>query len=246
MYQLFVKSKNNESAEYVRIILKSKVNPAQMNVGVRAPKTLKNGRLLIESEKESELDEICKKIDEVCREELESHIPSLRNPRIIVFNVPEDITPENAAQAIVLQNSEFKLSESEILPKFVFEDRKKHKNLVIEVNSDTCKQIVGKKLKIGWHVYNSDNYLSVTCCYKCSKYNHRAQECSGEVACPHCAQNHKMHECKASKENHRSVNCINYNKYKNKMQFNVNHSSLDKSCSCYLAILKKYTQRVGC
>jgi hypothetical protein len=181
----------------------------------------------------SELEEVCKKINEVCGEELESYMPTFKNSRIIVFNVPEDITSDNAAQAIVLQNSELHLNENEIKPKFVFEDRKKHKNLVIEVNSETRKRLVDRKLKICWHVCNSSEYLSVTRCYKCSKYNHRAQECFREVACPHCAQNHKMHECNASKENYRCVNCINYNKHNKTTQVNVNHSSLDKSCGCY-------------
>jgi hypothetical protein len=35
-------------------------------------------------------------------------------------------------QAIVLQNSELNLNENEIQPKFVSEDKKKHKNLVLE------------------------------------------------------------------------------------------------------------------
>jgi len=173
-----------------------------MKVGIGALKTLKNGQLLIESEKKSELEEVCKKINELCGEELESYIPTLINPRIIVFNVPEDITSENVAQAIVLQNSEVNLNENEIKPKFVFEVRKKHKNLVIEVNSEICNHLVNRKLKIGWHVCDSSDYLSVTPCYKCSKYNHRAQECFGDVVCPHRAQSPTMHECKASKENH--------------------------------------------
>ena len=67
-------------------------------------------------------------------------------------------------------------------PKFVFEDRKKHKNLVIEVNSET-RNCVDRKLKLGWHVCNNSDYLSVTRCYKCSKYN-KAQECFGDVVCP--------------------------------------------------------------
>jgi len=79
----------------------------------------------------SELEEVCEKLNEVCGEELESYMPKLKNPRIIVFNVPEDITLENAAQATVLQNSELNLNENEIKPKFVFEDRKKHRNLLI-------------------------------------------------------------------------------------------------------------------
>jgi len=41
-----------------------------------------------------------------------------------MLNVPEDITSENAQQAIVSQNPELNLKENEITPKFVFEDRK--------------------------------------------------------------------------------------------------------------------------
>jgi hypothetical protein len=86
--------------------------------------------------------------------------------------------------------------------------------------------------------------LSITRCYKCSKYNHRAQEYFWDVECPHCTQSHTMHKCKASKENHRCVNCINYSKYNKTMQINVNRSSPDKSCSCYIAVLKKYIERM--
>jgi hypothetical protein len=129
-------------------------------------------------------------------------MPTLKNPTIIMFHVPEDITSENMAQTIVLQNSELNLNESEIKPKFMFEERKKQKKLVIEVNSETHKGLVDRKFKIGWHICNSNEYFSVTHCYKCTKYNHRTQECFRDLVCPHCAQSHKMHECKASKENH--------------------------------------------
>jgi hypothetical protein len=100
LYKLSVKSKNGQSAEHIRTLPKSKMNPTQLKVGISALKTLKNGQLLIETDKKGELQEVCKKINEVCGEELESHIPTLKNPRIIVFNAPEDITSENVAQAI--------------------------------------------------------------------------------------------------------------------------------------------------
>jgi hypothetical protein len=58
MYILFVKSKHNQSAEYVRTLLKSKVYSTEMKVGISALKTLKNGQLLIESEKKSELEDV--------------------------------------------------------------------------------------------------------------------------------------------------------------------------------------------
>ena len=243
-YKLFVKSKNNQSVEYTRTLLKSKVDPTQLKVGISALKTLKNGQILVESDNKSDLEEVNKRISEACGGELEGYIPTLKNPRLIVFNVPEDITLENVVQAIVLQNSDLCLNESDIKPKFVFEDRRKHKNLVIGVNSETRKRLMDRKIKIGWHVCNSTDYLNVTRCYKCCKYNHRATECFGEITCPHCAQNHKMHECKASKENYRCVNCTNYNKYNTPAQVSVNHSSLDKNCSCYKAALRKYRENI--
>ena len=58
MYKLFVKAKNNQSAEYIRTLPKSKVNPTQMKVEIRALKSLENGQLLIGSDKKSELEEV--------------------------------------------------------------------------------------------------------------------------------------------------------------------------------------------
>jgi len=55
-----------------------------MKVGISALKTLRNGQLLIESEKRNDLEELCKKINEVCGEELESYMPTLKNPRLTV------------------------------------------------------------------------------------------------------------------------------------------------------------------
>jgi len=83
-----------------------------MKVGISAFKTLKNGQLLIETERKNDLEIFSEKINEVCTEELESYTSSLKSPRLIVFNVTEDITSENAAQVIVSQNPELNLKEN--------------------------------------------------------------------------------------------------------------------------------------
>jgi uncharacterized phage infection (PIP) family protein YhgE len=101
-YKLLVKSKSNQSVEYTRTLLKSKVDPTQLQVGISALKTLKNGQILMESDNKRDLEEVNKRITEACGEELEGYIPTLKNPRLIVFNVPEDITLETVAQAIAL------------------------------------------------------------------------------------------------------------------------------------------------
>ena len=244
MFKLFVKSKCNQSAEYSKTLLKTKINPTEMKIGINGLKTLKNGQLLIESECRNAIDKISKQINEVCGGELESYTPKLINPRIIIFNVPDDTTCENVAETIASQNSEFNLKGNDISAKFVFKDRKKYTNLVVEVNSEIRKRIVGNKLKLGWNICNSADYFSVRRCYKCSKYNHKANDCKEDVVCPQCAQNHKLSECRAEKESYRCINCIIHNKYYKTAQVNETHSSLDKSCSCYISVLRKYKERI--
>ena len=84
-HKLFVKSKNIQSTEYIGTLLKSKVNPTQMKVWISALKTLKNGQLLIESDKKCELEEFCKKIDEVCGEEPESYSQKPQNNGVLMY-----------------------------------------------------------------------------------------------------------------------------------------------------------------
>jgi hypothetical protein len=45
---------------------------------------------------------------EVCGEELEGYMSTLKTPRIIVSNVPEGVTSEKAAQTTALQKVRLK------------------------------------------------------------------------------------------------------------------------------------------
>ena len=238
IFKMHVKSKNNQSTEYIKTLIKTKLNPVEMKVGINAMKALKNGHVLIESANKEEIATICSSINEKCGLELEANASKLRKPRMIIFNVPEDISVENASGGIVAQNPELNLSANEIIPKFIFEDRKKMKNLIIEVNSETRNIIKGKRLKIGWNICNNDDYLKISRCFKCSKYNHRAKDCHAEVTCPKCAGNHTLRECRSQQL--KCINCCNYNKYNKNDVVDENHSSLDSSCKCYQMMLKRY------
>ncbi|PSN44607.1 hypothetical protein C0J52_19782 [Blattella germanica] len=71
-YKLFVKSKNNQSAEYIRTLVKTKLDPVDIKVGVKSCRTLRNGQVIIESSNKEEAEIICNKINEKCGEELEA------------------------------------------------------------------------------------------------------------------------------------------------------------------------------
>lgn len=244
-FKLFVKTKTNHSTEHMKAIVKKNVNPIEMKVGINSFKGLHNGQLLIESGNETDIDTICKTINEKCGEELEARASKLRNPRIIIFNVPDEITTDNIVGAITTQNPELGQYEKEVQPKFSFEDRKKNTNIVIEVSAEARKQIIGRKLKIGWNMCNWDDYIRISRCFKCCKYNHRAQECKGNQTCPNCTQTHALKDCKVNKVDYKCINCVNYNKHNKENVVNVNHSTLDSNCPCHQAAILRYQQSIG-
>ncbi|KAJ9594730.1 hypothetical protein L9F63_013940 [Diploptera punctata] len=63
-YKLVLKSKQNESTDAMKVLLKRNINPTQLKVGIRSMKALRDGRLIIESGKKEDID-ILKKISKI-------------------------------------------------------------------------------------------------------------------------------------------------------------------------------------
>jgi hypothetical protein len=91
--------------------MKSKFNPIEMKIGISSLKSPKNSNLLIESDNKSEVEALCTKINKKCGEELLASTSNLRNPQMIIYNVPEEITVDNASQAITVQNTMLNLNQ---------------------------------------------------------------------------------------------------------------------------------------
>jgi hypothetical protein len=81
-------------------LLKSEVNPTQRKVVINTLKSLRNGKVLIETNTKQEMEMLVKVINEKCGDKLETHIHKLRNPRLVIINIPEDITTDNIEDTI--------------------------------------------------------------------------------------------------------------------------------------------------
>ena len=242
-FSVIVGSKLNQGADCIKSELKSKINPTDIKVGIKAVKTLRSGKILIQSTSKEDIKILNDNINSTC-ETLESNISRRKNPRLVIYNIPEEVNIDNAASIISLQNSELNISPDEIKPKFVYENRKKAKNIVIELSPEARKKIIDKKLKLGWEICKNEDYIRVNRCFKCSKYNHSSINCQGKITCPNCAQEHDKRDCKAKIEEYRCINCTNWNNY-NKDKLNTNHSSLDRACERYKAALIKIKQNIN-
>jgi hypothetical protein len=74
-FKLTVRSKSSHSIDHIKNLVKTKVNPVDMKIGITTFKGLRNGRLLIETRNKTEIDALSKTINEVCGEELEASTP---------------------------------------------------------------------------------------------------------------------------------------------------------------------------
>jgi len=158
----------------------------------------------------------------------------------VVYNIPEEVTVENAEDIITTQNPELTLNAGEVKPKFVYRGKRNTKNLVIEVDPQTRQKTFNCKLKIGWHICNMKDYIVVSRCFKCSRYNHKASEWRGQETSPLCMGDHTLKACSASPSDFKCVNCVNFNKYNGNAKVSKHHSTLDKTCPSLQAVIQKY------
>jgi hypothetical protein len=211
-----------------------------MKVGIRALKLLNDGRVLIEVGSIDETNILSSKIRDKCGEELKVDVRTLRKPRLIVRNIPQDITVENAEEIIREQYSNLSIKPGEFATKFKFRTKQGDTTLVTEVGSDTRKNLLHDKLKIGWLICSVGDYLVAKGYFKCSRYNHTHQDSRSGETCPLCARTHSLKDCNAPTNQHKCINCMTYNKYTKKGKINENHSSLSKDCPSLHAVLDKY------
>jgi len=118
----------------------------------------------------------------------------VRNARLVIFNIPEEISIGNVEDTLVVQNPDINLKQGDIKAIFSYQTRKHSRNLVMEVGAHNRKRILHKKVKLGWQICKIEDYKYVvaTRCYKCSRFNHTARDFRGEETCPLCAESHKL------------------------------------------------------
>jgi hypothetical protein len=207
-FTLLVKFKLNLSTDAIKNALKKKVNHTVMKVSIKAFKSLKDGRVLIEVGTSEEIKLISTSIRDNCGEDLEVTVPKLRKPRLIIHNVPQDTAVENLDKIILAQNPELGLISGDIEARYTYRNKRGLVKMVVEFGSEKRKKLLHKKLKIGWLICNIDDYLVAKRCFNCCRFNHRHQDCKGEEICPLCAESHKLKECNAQAEHYKCINSM--------------------------------------
>ena len=213
-------------------------------MGINTFKSLKNGNVLFETNSKEEIEALGKVANVKCGDELEANIHKLRNPRRVIINTPEDISTENLEDTLIAQNPDHNWKKKDVKEKFSYETKKHIRNLVVVLGAKTRKLLLQKKVNLRWLICKIEDYVVANKFFKCPTFNHRFRDCRGEETCPLCVGRHKLRECTAFPTEFKSINCLMYNKYNQNKTICTNHSSLDKNCSSFQAILEKYRQNI--
>jgi hypothetical protein len=131
-YKLTVKSKSNQSTETIKSVLKTKVNPTEIKVGIKSFKSLKDGRVLIEAESLDEINSLRTTFGNKRGEDLEVTVSKLWKPRLIIHIIPQDITVENLEETITAQNPQLLMETGDIAARFKFKTKRGLTNMVIK------------------------------------------------------------------------------------------------------------------
>jgi len=68
----------------IQDILKSRINPTDIRVGINSIKTLRNGKVQIELGNKEDIEILTNDIHENCGDKLEVSVQKLRNPRLLI------------------------------------------------------------------------------------------------------------------------------------------------------------------
>lgn len=117
-YRLMITSRTNHSGDAIKNIIKTSVNPTSMQVGICALKSLKNGRVIMETKSKEDIEMLCTNINDKCSQLLQANVQKPRNPRIVIYNIPEEVNVENPEEIITTQKPELMLNAGEVMAKF--------------------------------------------------------------------------------------------------------------------------------
>jgi hypothetical protein len=83
-YKLMVRSKTNHSGEAIKNILRTSINPTSMKIGICAFRSLRDGRVLLETKSKEEIELLHTNINDKCSQLLEVNIQNTEGANVQV------------------------------------------------------------------------------------------------------------------------------------------------------------------
>lgn len=165
----------------------------------------------------------------------------LKNPKMIVRNIPKDIPLENLQTAIRNQNFPDMPNEAfkeEV--KLVFKTGEKHRSTVdwvVETSPRIRSHILkSQSLYIDSQRCKVEDFFRLRRCFKCQGFGHSSARCRREDKCSHCSEQHRIEDCTNLALKPTCINC------KLSKKAPHDHKASDSHCASRIAAIQREIQ----
>lgn len=193
-------------------------------------KHVNGGGIVINCQTNTSTMKVKQMVEDKFGDKYEVRLPRVRNPRVKIFNVMDDIPENIIANELISQNEWLDESASIVVKKLIKKKYSKmgEMDVILEVDHTSFEKLLDSgSVNVGFKKCKIVHHVHITRCYKCCGYSHISTQCKNENACAKCGQNHKTSDCNST--NLECVNCCKLvNKYK--LKINVNHHAFSNKC----------------
>lgn len=177
---------------------------------------------------------------------LRTEILGMRSPRLLIFDLPSDESPEDLTTGLYLDNFEDTWSQDSFVESFKIVGRQGPKggrcvNVVAEVTPRLREAILTRDtLHYEWRSCKARDYNRVVRCFKCQAFGHLAAACQSKYeVCSYCTERGHGHKtCPATQAQlpPRCVNCV-------RARLPADHTAASAQCSVYRQRLEEARSR---
>lgn len=228
---MVIKPKNCQESEKTKSDLKGKLNPTNLEIGIKQIRSVKDGGVLIKCNNMEDIERLKRETQKKLQKGYVVKTYSKKSPRLKIVGFEDELNSDELMECLFKQNACINKTTAKIETKII----KKMKNLfmaIVECDPSTFKSILDQgKVNIGWSVCRVFEHVQVLRCFKCGGFNHIAATCKSDITCKMCASSsHSTADCDALE--HKCANCIQIKSTAN-IEVDINHSMFDINCPSY-------------
>lgn len=239
---LIMKSKTGLDSGKTLQLIQEKINPNELQIGVKNVNSTKNGNVIVKCATKEEITILRKAVESKLGNTIDANIPKLKKPRVKIVGYIGEETQENIEDQIRQQNKWIQQEDKFSVTYIKKPEQKKYSTIFVECSPETYWKLKDSGVVcIGWNRCAVYEDIPFTRCFRCQGYNHKSSACTNETICGTCAGQHETKTCKSNYS--KCFNCNSANE-KYHLKNNVEHTAMDTNCPSTKYFLEKIKKRI--
>lgn len=208
------------------------------DIEISGVKSVSNGGIIIECKNEQAIHKLKEEAQSKLSEKYNINEPKKRKPCVKITGMREHRNSDEIVSKIKAQNKFLESEKAYIKVVHTarmrsFNNRSVRYFAYAEVDPESYQKLMeAEVVNIGWDVCKVYDAVTVTRCFNCCGYNHKAKDCKKDTRCPKCAGNHGVKECNTTDAEPKCVNCEEAVGRLN-LRININHAAWDPECPAF-------------